>query len=298
MKKRANRLGRKEGITGLLMVSPQIIYFIVFFLLPLGICVYASFTNWNILSPIQKFVGLKNYGKMVGDLKFWTALKNTLTMLIPVPLYLIFAICFAYYCHKGLVGEKVFRVVYYIPFISSVVALVLIWKWLFNSQYGLVNNFLSVFGIQGPDWLDGSGWTRVVIIMMITWKMTGFISIYYLSTLKNIPKDYYEAAALDGATAWQQFRHITLPMLTPITFFLMVMGIIGSLQTYVEVGLLAPDGGRNYAVGTIVFYIFQKAFTSSQMGYACAVICTFGLFIFALTALQLKLSDKWVYEGE
>lgn len=291
-------LKRDESVAGLLFVAPSLIYFLLFFLLPISICIYASFTNWNILSVNRTFVGLRNYEKMFSDPNFWKALENTLCMLIPVPLYLVFALCFAYYCHKGLVGEKVFRVIYYIPFISSVVALVLIWRWLFNSQYGLVNNFLSVFGVEGPDWLDGSVWTKWVIIIMITWKMTGFISIYYISSLKNVPKEYYEAASIDGATTWQQFCHITLPMITPVTFFLMVMGIIGSLQTYLEVELLAPDGGRNYAVGTIVFYVFQKAFESSRMGYACAVICIFGLFIFILTAIQMKLSDKWVYEGE
>ena len=147
MKHHSSRLGRKEGIAGLLLVTPQIIYFLVFFLLPLGICVYAGFTNWNILSPLRKFVGLRNFDKLFSDPKFWTACKNTLYYLIPIPFYLTFALAFAYSCHKRILGEKVFRVLYYLPFISSIVALTLIWKWLFNAKYGLVNLFLGLFGI-------------------------------------------------------------------------------------------------------------------------------------------------------
>ena len=295
---RRSKLMRREGIAGLLFVTPQLIYFLLFFLLPLGICIYAGFTNWNILSPNRMFTGLRNFERLFADPKFWTALQNTFYMLIPIPFYLCFALAFAYCCHKKILGEKVFRVIYYLPFISSIVALTLIWKWLFNSQYGLVNNFLGLFGIDGPDWLGDPVWTKRMIVIMISWKMIGIISIYYIAALKNVPSTYYEAAQLDGATSWQQFRKITLPMLTPTTFYLLITGMIGSLQTFLEVQLCAPDGGRGYGVGTIVFYIWQKAFDSSQMGYACACASIFGLFIMILTIAQFAVSRKWVYEGE
>ena len=295
---RRSKLMRREGIAGLLFVTPQLIYFLLFFLLPLGICIYAGFTNWNILSPNRMFTGLRNFERLFADPKFWTALQNTFYMLIPIPFYLCFALAFAYCCHKKILGEKVFRVIYYLPFISSIVALTLIWKWLFNSQYGLVNNFLGLFGIDGPDRLGDPVWTKRMIVIMISWKMIGIISIYYIAALKNVPSTYYEAAQLDGATSWQQFRKITLPMLTPTTFYLLITGMIGSLQTFLEVQLFAPDGGRGYGVGTIVFYIWQKAFDSSQMGYACACASIFGLFIMILTIAQFAVSRKWVYEGE
>lgn len=295
---RRSKLMRREGIAGLLFVTPQLIYFLLFFLLPLGICIYAGFTNWNILSPNRMFTGLRNFERLFADPKFWTALQNTFYMLIPIPFYLCFALAFAYCCHKKILGEKVFRVIYYLPFISSIVALTLIWKWLFNSQYGLVNNFLGLFGIDGPDWLGDPVWTKRMIVIMISWKMIGIISIYYIAALKNVPSTYYEAAQLDGATSWQQFRKITLPMLTPTTFYLLITGMIGSLQTFLEVQLFAPDDGRGYGVGTIVFYIWQKAFDSSQMGYACACASIFGLFIMILTIAQFAVSRKWVYEGE
>jgi multiple sugar transport system permease protein len=296
--KHRGKLKRNERIAGLLFVTPSMAYFFVFFLLPLVICIYAGFTNWNILSVKRMFVGMRNFEKMFADPKFWIALKNTFYMLIPVPVYTTFALAFAYCCHKKILGERVFRVVYYLPFISSVVALVLIWKWLFNSQYGLVNNFLALFGVAGPDWLGDPVWTRRMIVIMISWKMIGIISIYFIAALKNVPIEYYDAAAIDGATPWQQFRSITLPMLSPTIFYIVVTGMIGSLQTFVEVNLFSDDGGRGYGLGTIVYYIYQKAFWSSQMGYACAVATVFGLMILILTVGQFVLSNKWVYGGD
>lgn len=291
-------LRREESIAGLLFVTPQIIFFLVFFLLPLVVCIYAGFTNWNILSVKRSFVGVRNFVKLFADVKFKKALSNTFYMLIPIPVYLTLALGFAWCCYKKIFMEKIFRVVYYLPFISSVVALVLIWKWLFNSQYGLVNNFLMMLGVKGPDWLGNPVWTKRMIVIMISWKMIGIISIYYIASLNSIPNTYYEAAEIAGANGWQQFVHITLPMLTPTTFYLMVMGIIGSLQTFVEVQLFAPDGGRGYGVGTVIFYVWQKAFSSSQMGYACATATVFGLLIMVLTIAQFVISRKWVYEGE
>lgn len=298
MKKDKNRLNRREGIAGLLFVSPTLIYFIIFFMLPLGVAIYASFTNWNILSPNRIFVGLRNFEKLFADQKFWHALQNTFFMLIPIPIYITFALFFAYACHKNILGQKIFRAIYYLPFISSLVALVLIWTWLFNSQYGLVNNFLALFGISSPNWLSDPLWTKWMIVIMISWKMIGFVSIYYIAALKAVPKTYYEAAQIDGASQTYQFFRITLPLLTPTTFYLLIIGLIGSLQTFVEVQMFAPDGGRGYGVGTIVFYIWQKAFSSSQMGYACAAALVFGTFIFLITAIQFVVSRKWVYEGD
>lgn len=293
-----SKLEKQERIAGLLFVTPQMIYFLLFFLLPIIICLCAGLTNWNILSPNRMFVGLRNFDKMFQDPKFWTALKNTVYMLIPIPFYIVFALAFAYSCHKKITGERVFRVIYYLPFISSIVALSLIWKWLFNSQFGLVNNFLAIFGITGPDWLGDPLWTRRMIVINISWKMIGIISIYFIAALKNVPLTYYEAAKIDGASSWQQFRKITLPLLTPTIFYLVITGMIGSLQTFLEVNLFAPDGGRGYGVGTIVFYIWQKAFQSSQMGYACACATIFGLAMIIITVIQFSLSSKWVYEGE
>jgi multiple sugar transport system permease protein len=289
---------RKEGVAGLLFLSPTIIYFLVFFALPLMISIYASFTNWNIISPKRSMVGFRNYQRLLADPKFWIALKNTFYMLIPIPAYLILGLLFAYACHKKIPWERLFRVLYYLPYISSIVALVIIWKWLFNSEFGLVNYVVSSLGGPKVDWLNNPLWTKRMIVIMISWKFIGIISIYYLAVLKSVPQVYYEAADIDGASKTQQFIKITLPLITPTTFYLGVVGMIGSLQTFIEIQLFAPDGGREYGVATIVHYIWQKAFQSSQMGYACATATLFGLFILILTLIQLSMAKWWVYEGE
>jgi multiple sugar transport system permease protein len=295
---RRNAMRRKEGVAGLLFLSPTIIYFLVFFALPLMISIYASFTNWNIISPKRSMVGFRNYQRLLADPKFWIALKNTFYMLIPIPAYLILGLLFAYACHKKIPWERLFRVLYYLPYISSIVALVIIWKWLFNSEFGLVNYVVSSLGGPKVDWLNNPLWTKRMIVIMISWKFIGIISIYYLAVLKSVPQVYYEAADIDGASKTQQFIKITLPLITPTTCYLGVVGMIGSLQTFIEVQLFAPDGGREYGVATIVHYIWQKAFQSSQMGYACATATLFGLFILILTLIQLSMAKWWVYEGE
>lgn len=291
-------LKRNERIAGLLFVMPSLLQFVFFFLLPLCLCIFAATTDWNVLVRNKSFIGLENFVELFEDPKFWIAVKNTLYMLLPIPIYMTLGLLFALACNKNIKGNKVFRVLYYLPYISSIVALVLLWKWLFNSEFGLVNQMLGFFGIEGPNWLNDPIWTKRMIVIMISWKMIGITSIYFLASLKNLPASYYEAAIIDGASSMQQFFKITLPLLTPTIFYLMTVNVIGSLQTFIEVDLFTKDGGRNYGVATVIYYIWQKAFNYSQMGYACAAALVFGGMILILTLIQFKISNKWVYEGE
>jgi multiple sugar transport system permease protein len=289
---------RKEKIAGLLFVLPSLLQFLFFFLLPLCLCVFASMTDWNVLVRNKTFIGLGNFIELFQDSKFWIAVRNTIYMMLPIPIYMTLGLLFALACQKEIKGNKLFRVLYYLPYISSIVALVLLWKWLFNSEFGIVNQMLGFFGIEGPNWLGDPVWTKRMIVIMISWKMIGITSIYFLASLKNLPATYYEAATIDGADSRQQFFKITLPLLTPIIFYLLTVNVIGSLQTFIEVDLFTTDGGRDYGVATVIYYIWQKAFNYSQMGYACAAALVFGLMILLLTLLQFKVSSKWVYEGE
>ena len=291
-------LKRKEKIAGLLFVAPSMIQFACFFLIPLCLCVAASTTDWNVLVRNKNFIGVGNFIELFQDAKFWISIRNTIYMLLPIPIYMSLGLLFALACNKDIKGNKVFRVLYYIPYISSIVALVLLWKWLFNSEFGLVNQALAIFGIDGPNWLNDPIWTKRMIVIMISWKMIGITAIFFLASLKNLPQTYYEAARIDGASSFQQFAKITLPLLTPIIFYLFTVNMIGSLQTFIEVDLFTTDGGRNYGVATVIYYIWQKAFNYSQMGYACAAALTFGVMILLLTLIQFKISNKWVYEGE
>ena len=198
-------LKRKERIAGLLFVTPSMLQFAFFFLIPLCLCIYAAGTDWNVLVREKTFIGLDNFIELFHDPKFWKALRNTIYMLLPIPIYMTLGLLFAMACNINIKGNKVFRVLYYLPFISSIVALVLLWKWLFNSEFGLVNQFLGIFGINGPNWLNDPIWTKRMIVIMIAWKMIGITSIYFLANLKNLPATYYEAARIDGHHHFNSF---------------------------------------------------------------------------------------------
>ena len=297
--KPSSRLYRAERRWGMIFVAPAFLQFLLFTLVPVAVASYAAFTNWNVLKGTRDFIGIENFTEFLTDPKFWTAFGNTLYMLLPIPFYLVLGLLFALGCHRNTPGNKIFRVLFYLPYISSIVALVVVWKWLFNYEFGLVNQTLmSWFGIQGPNWLGDPEWVKRTIVLMIVWKMVGIVSIYLLAALKNVPESYYEAARLDGAGPVRSFFSITLPLITPILFFLTIVGIIGSLQTFVEVQLFTSDGGRNYSAATVTYYVWQKAFVSNDMGYASAVALVFGLLILAVTIFQFRVSKKWVYEGE
>lgn len=296
--RRAGQLRRREKAWGLAFVTPIILQVLLFSLIPVLIAIFAGFTNWNAIRGTHDFIGLDNFAEFLTDKYFWTAAGNTVYMLVPIPFYLFFGILFALGSHRGTPGSKVFRVLYLLPYVSSIVALVVLWKWIFNYQYGLVNQALALVGIQGPDWLGDPAWIKTTIVLMIIWKMIGITSIYILAALKNIPEVYYEAARLDGASPVRMFFHITLPLLTPSVFFLTIVGIIGSLQTFVEVQLFTSDGGRDYSAATITYYVWQKAFGAGDLGLASAAAFFFALVILGVTLIQFRLSRRWVYEGD
>jgi ABC-type sugar transport systems, permease components len=288
-----------ESFWGIIFVVPIMALFICFFFIPLLISIGASFTDWNVLSRTTNFVGGINFIALVSDFKFIKAIGNTIYMLIPIPIYMTLALLFALACNREVPGNKIYKVIYYLPYVSSIVALVILWQWLFNSEYGLVNHaFTTITGMRGPNWLGEPQWIKRTIAIMISWKMIGPTSIYYLAALKKIPQSYYESAKLDGATPFQVFTRITFPLITPTTFFLVIVGLIGSLQTFVEVQLFTSDGGRGYGVGTVVYYIWEKAFKYNEMGYACSMAMLFGLIILLITILQFKISKNWVYEED
>lgn len=294
--RRAPRQARHERTWSVVFVAPITLQLLLFFVVPVSVAVYAGFTDWNVLSGEQHFVGVDNFTAFLSDRKFWIASGNTLFMLLPIPFYLAFGLFFAIASHRRTPGNKVFRVLYFLPYVSSIVALVVMWKWLFNYQFGPINQGLSDwFGIRGPDWLGDPAWIKVTIVIMIVWKMIGITSIYYLAALNNIPDSYYEAARLDGASGIRTFFSITLPMLSPVTFFLIVVGIVGSLQTFVEVQLFTKNGGPNYSAATITYYIWEKAFALNQMGYASAVAVFFALVILVITLIQFRVSRRWVH---
>ena len=192
-------------------------------------------------------------------------------------------------------GIKILRTLYYVPVVSSLVAVAILWMWVFNYDYGLLNSIIkAVSGIHGPNWLGDQFWVKVSMIIFMVWKGLGGSIVLYLSGLQSIPRDYYEAAKIDGASGWRLFRHITLPLVSPVTFYLLITGLIGGFQVFVEVLVMVPNGGLNYSAATVVFYMYDKSFGNNQMGYGSAMAFILAILIFIVTAINFKGQDKWV----
>ncbi|MDF2837672.1 MAG: binding-protein-dependent transport system inner rane component [Paenibacillus sp.] len=280
----------------LLFVTPPVLGFLIFGLAPLLTSFGLSFMSWDMLTPAE-FIGLDNFSKMLDDEKFYKSLFNTLVLLVGIPLGMVFALLLAVMMNRSLKGVSVFRTIYYIPVISPIMALSLLWQWMLNYDYGIINEFIwKIFGVQGPNWLGDPNWVKPSFILMGLWSGVGGTMVLYLAGLQAISSTYYEAAEVDGATRWHQFKHITLPLLSPIHFFVVVMGVIGTFQSFSQMYIMAVDGGPEYSGATIVFYIFQEAFRYFNMGYASSVAWVLGIIIFVVTLIQFRFSKRWVYQ--
>ncbi|PZD94191.1 sugar ABC transporter permease [Paenibacillus sambharensis] len=289
MKTKSN-LYRKEKYYGYLFILPPVLGFLIFALFPALYSLWGSFTDWDGLGRMD-FIGLANYKELLADEQFHKALFNTFYLMLGIPVGLALALMLALSLNRGKFGTTTFRVIYYVPVISSLAAISILWQWAYNGDYGLVNQFLEIFGIEGPNWLANKHTVKPAIIIMTVWKGLGYSMLLYLAALQSVPRSYYEAADLDGANALQKLRHITWPMVQPVTFFIVVTSIIGGSQIFTEINIMTPTGGTEYSSATVVFYVWQKAFGNLQMGYASAMAAVLGLFIFVVTLIQFKL-DK------
>lgn len=294
-KLKKSSLHKKESQAAFLFILAPLVGYLIFVLYPFFYSIYASFTVWNGLG-FMKFTGIDNYIRLLTDEYFHKSLFNTLFMMIGIPIGLILSLFLAMGLNRGIRGTTTFRVIYYIPVISSLAAISVLWQWAYNGDYGLVNQFLSIFGIDGPNWLQNKNTVKPALVIMTIWKGLGYSMLLYLAALQSVPKIYYEAANLDGANSLQRFRHITWPMVKPVTFFLVITNIIGGAQMFTEINIMTPNGGPEYSSATVVFYIWQKAFDNLQMGYASAMSVVLGLIIFTVTLIQFRLNDKSTFE--
>ncbi|MFE5408955.1 carbohydrate ABC transporter permease [Microbacterium sp. NPDC056569] len=291
---RRSRLHRREHRVALALVAIPVVGFLVFTGYPLVFSVYASFTKWNGLSE-PAFNGIDNFVEMAGDTYFWQSMGNTIFYMIGIPIGLILSLLLALALNRKMRGTTFFRTVYYVPVISSLAAVAILWQWAYNGDFGLVNQVLALFGVEGPNWLQNPDTVKPAIIIMAVWKGLGYSMLLYLAALQSVPRHLYEAAALDGAGAFQQFRHITVPMLNPVTFFLVVTSIIGGAQIFIEINIMTPTGGPEFSSASIVWYIWQKAFNYLQMGYATAMSVVLGLLVFVVTAIQFRLNRRFQF---
>lgn len=287
---------RKELAWLYLFVAPPVLGFLLFGLAPIVFSIYISFQKWDMLTDPQ-WVGFGNYSELLNDGKVFQSMYNTIYLMLGIPIGMLLSLLLAILMNRKFKGISFMRTLYYLPVISPVIAISLLWQWILNQDYGLLNNYLwDLFGIQGPNWLGDPNWVKPSLILIGLWGGLGANMVLYLAGLQSVSSTYYEAAEIDGAGAWHKFMKITVPLLSPIHFFILVMGIIGAFQTFSQIYVLATDGGPEYSGATIVFYIFQHAFKYFNMGYASAAAWLLGMMIFIITLLQFKLSKRWVYQ--
>jgi multiple sugar transport system permease protein len=256
-----------------------------------------SFTKWDIIS-VPEWIWFGNYADLWRSDLFWEVLRNTLVFVaLAVPASVCAALALALLVNTGLRGITVFRTAYFLPVVSSMIAVALAWSWIFNPQYGLLNYLLRVlFGVQGPAWLEDTGWALPSMVIVTVWKGLGYSMVIFLAGLQNIPQDLYHAATIDGAGPWRRFRHITLPLLSPTTFFVLVITMINAFQVFEQTYVLTKGGPANSTV-TLSYYVYQNAFQFFQMGKAAAVAYVLFGFLFAVTLVQFRVQKRWVFYG-
>ncbi|MDF2964000.1 MAG: putative transporter permease protein [Paenibacillus sp.] len=285
---------RQEIGYALLFLMPSIAGFLLFIILPTVSSLLLSLVEWDLLTP-PKFVGFENFEALAKDEVFATIFKNTFVFtMITIPVGMILSFFVAVLLNQGLIGTNIYRTIYFLPVMASAAGSAVVWKWIFEKDFGLLNYFLGFFGIDGPGWLISSEWAMTSVIIMSVWKNIGFDMVIFLAALQGIPKDYYEAADIDGANYWHKTRHITIPLVSYSTFFVLIMAIIRSFQIFDQMYILTK-GGPGYSTQVLVYYIYTNAFEFFKMGYASAVAWVLFLIILIITLIQMKLQKKWVH---
>jgi multiple sugar transport system permease protein len=293
-----NQTFRKQFILGLLFVSPWVIGFLIFGLYPIIVSFYYSLCQYDVLR-IPQFIGLRNYKNLLfDDNYFWISIWNTLYYtILRVPLSIAGSLLLAVLVNNAVKGVKIFRTIYFIPSIVTGVVLSVLWLWMLNPQYGLINSFLAYLGIQGPLWLLDPQWSKLSLVLMSLWSIGGGRMIVFLAALQGIPQHLYEAVDIDGGGWWAKFRNVTVPMLSPVIFLWTILEVIFSLQVFVEAYVMTKGGPLN---STLFYnlYLYNRAFEDFDMGYASALAWLLLIFTLVITFIQLRLSRKWVhYDG-
>jgi multiple sugar transport system permease protein len=281
---------------GLIFISPWIVGFLTFTLYPVLASIYYSFCDYDVLSK-PAWIGTLNYRDMFTDAVFWKSLFNTLYFTVySLPLGLILAFAVAVLLNNQVKMRPLFRTCFFLPSLVPLVAVAMLWLWIFNGSFGLLNYALGLFGIEGPNWLSDEQWTKPALVLTTLWGVGGSM-VVYLAALQDVPRDLYESADIDGANAWHRIAHITFPMVSPVIYFNLVMGIIGSLQIFAGPYIMFGGSGPNRSALFYATYIYENAFSYNQMGYACAMAWVLFLIILALTWAATKATRKHIYYG-
>lgn len=288
-------LKTREAWLGYLYITPELLGILLLYIFPLTFSLYLSFTEWNLVGGLKaiKFIGLDNYVRMLQDEKFYGALKNNMMFtLVTVPVGMLAALFLSVLIHYKAKMKDFFKVAFFIPYISTQVAVAAVWAALFHPSLGPINRFLVSIGMEEPPmWLGSTKFALTAIMIIAIWHGLGYKIIIYLAGLTNIPEDLYEAAGIDGASSWQKFKHITLPMLAPTNFFLSVTLIIGSFKVFDLVAFLTGGGPRESS-NVIVYYLYEEGFRNFRMGYASALSWALFLIVGVISVVIAQIQKR------
>jgi multiple sugar transport system permease protein len=285
-----------ENLMGYVFVGPTVIGLMVLTFFPIVASILLSLTNWNFVAGFNsvKFVGLDNYSNLFSDDIFLISLRNNIIFMLVVPVTLAISLILAVIINKKVYGKDIFKIVYFMPYISSVVAVAIVFQVLFHPTYGPVNYMLTSIGVaKPPQWLADPSYALYSIMAIMAWIGVGYNLIIYIAGLQSIPKDLYEAAEIDGASSFRQFLSITLPMISPTTFFLLVTGIIGSFKAFDIIAVLTHGGPAN-STSVMVYYLYDTAFTKLKTGYSSAIAVVLLICVLIITLIQWIGQRKWV----
>jgi multiple sugar transport system permease protein len=286
----------RRNVTGYIFIAPFVLGFLFWFLIPALTSIWLVFQDWNMIRP-PEFAGLGNFRKLLSDRLFWQSLKvTTLYTVVSVPLSMVMAFLLALLMNTKVRGITIFRTIYYLPSIVPAVANAVLWAWILNSDFGLLNAFLRSIGLPKFRWLQETELALPALILMSLWSLGGAM-VTYLAGLQGIPEVFYEAAEIDGAGRWAKLRHVTIPLMSPVIFFNLIMGIIGSFQVFTA-GFLITDGGPQNATLFYVLYLYRNAFEYLEMGYAAALAWVLFFIIMGLTLLIFKYVGSLVHYEE
>ena len=283
---------RRAGVATLFLL-PSLAPLLLFTLVPMLSSLALTAFEWNLLQP-ARFVGLDNFARLLSDPYFHAALLHTAQFVAGyLPLVMVGGLVIALGLHRATRGIGILRTAYFLPVVTSWVVVALMWKWLLNPSSGLVNWGLGLVGISGPGWWTDPGWAMPSIILASAWKDLGFVMVIFLAGLQAIPTDYYEAASIDGAGRWAKFRNVTLPLLSPATFFVVIISLINSFQVFDQVWVMT-EGGPAGASSVVVTEVVRNAFSYGRLGYASAMSWVLFVAILAVTLLQFRFQKRWV----
>lgn len=299
MNTKGSKKARKDFFTGMGFILPSLLGFLIFTFIPVVISLCLSFTSWNFMEGIEgiKFNGLANYIRLFSDEWFLNSYKNNIIFTaVTVPVLIALGLVMATIINKYIYGGGVVRTMIFIPYIASVVAVCTVWMVLLQPSYGPVNEFFCSIGIANPPgWLADFKWSLPSIMIIYVWQQVGYYSIVFLAGLKGLPEDVYEAAKVDGASSIRQFFSLTVPLISPTTFFLTIMGIIGSFKVFDQISVLT-QGGPGSSSSVMAYYVYRTAFDYFEMGYANTLAWALFVLVFIVTLVQWKMQAKFSNE--